>query len=217
MHKYYIYRHIRLDKNIPFYIGVGTKREVSFRSFYSEYNRAFDANARNIHWKRITSKVDYKVEILLEYDTYEEAKEKEIELIALYGRHNLDNGNLCNMTDGGEGVLGKIVSKEHRVILAEKSRNRIYTREDKRKAAERAKGNTNMLGKVHSEVSKLKMSRSSKTKRKVVQLDMNNNMIKTYDSMKATEIDGFYCASVSACCSGKRKSHKGYKWKHYGE
>ena len=28
--KYYLYRHIRLDKNEPFYIGIGTKNNAKF-------------------------------------------------------------------------------------------------------------------------------------------------------------------------------------------
>lgn len=38
--KFYLYRHIRLDKNRPFYIGIGTKPNI-FKSFESEFNRAF--------------------------------------------------------------------------------------------------------------------------------------------------------------------------------
>jgi len=38
---YYLYRHIRLDKDEPFYIGIGTKANVKFKSFNSEYRRAF--------------------------------------------------------------------------------------------------------------------------------------------------------------------------------
>ena len=87
--KYYLYRHIRLDKNEPFYIGVGTKvNKKSFLKVTSEYVRAYSKTRRNKIWIDIVSKTDYEVEILLESDNYEFIKQKEIEFIALYGRRN---------------------------------------------------------------------------------------------------------------------------------
>lgn len=97
--KYYIYRHVRLDKNEPFYIGMGTKCK---NCKISEYFRS-NVIDRNIIWKRIVNKTKYKVEILLESDDYEFIKEKEKEFIKLYGRIDLKTGILSNMTDGGDG------------------------------------------------------------------------------------------------------------------
>jgi hypothetical protein len=106
----FVYRHIRLDTNQPFYIGIGKDERYYFR--------ATKKSQRNIHWKRIVDKTDYRVEILMDDITYDEAKEKEIEFIKLYGRINLSNGPLCNMTDGGEGNLGYIVTEETRKKLS---------------------------------------------------------------------------------------------------
>ena len=50
MNKYYLYRHIRLDKNEPFYIGIGTKEE-RYKSFEMIYKRAFSKKKRNIIWQ----------------------------------------------------------------------------------------------------------------------------------------------------------------------
>lgn len=44
----------------------------------------------------------------MEFNTYQEAKVKEIELISLYGRRDLGKGTLVNFTDGGEGTQGKV-------------------------------------------------------------------------------------------------------------
>jgi len=96
----YLYRHIRLDKNEPFYIGIGSDDQGS-------YDRAYHGHHfRNKHWKNITSKTTYNVEILLDDLTWEEACEKETEFITLYGRADLNKGTLCNMTNGGEGCVG---------------------------------------------------------------------------------------------------------------
>jgi hypothetical protein len=101
----YVYRHIRLDKNEPFYIGIGSD---------SNYNRAYEIkkNRRNIVWYRIASKCKIEVEIMLDNLTWNEACEKEKEFIKLYGRKDLNTGILCNLTDGGDGSIGFIVNQE---------------------------------------------------------------------------------------------------------
>ncbi len=70
-----VYRHIRLDKNEPFYIGIGKNTQ-----------RAKTKSNRNNHWLNVVSKTDYEVEILFENISREQAIKKEIELILLYGR-----------------------------------------------------------------------------------------------------------------------------------
>jgi hypothetical protein len=122
----YVYRHIRLDKNEPFYIGIGSD---------SDYKRANELrNARrNPIWHKIACKTEIEVEIVLDDLTYEDAIAKEIEFIGIYGRLDKGNGILSNLTDGGEGTLGVIVCEE-----------------TKRKNSERFKGKGNpMYGKTH--------------------------------------------------------------------
>ncbi len=104
----YLYRHIRLDKNEPFYIGISRKED--------NYSRAFENKEyqRSLFWTRVTTKTDYKVEILLESDDYEFIKQKEIEFIKLYGRIDLGTGCLVNMTDGGDGVANIANRIKHR-------------------------------------------------------------------------------------------------------
>ena len=53
----YVYRHIRLDKNEPFYIGIGK---------IPNYKRAYLKSIRNIIWKQIVAKTDYEIEILFD-------------------------------------------------------------------------------------------------------------------------------------------------------
>lgn len=80
MSNHYLYRHIRLDKNEPFYIGIGTKEDVHKRSTKPSFmhKRAYSKNDRNNHWKYIVAKTSYEIEILLESDDYELIKQKEI-------------------------------------------------------------------------------------------------------------------------------------------
>jgi hypothetical protein len=111
----YVYRHIRLDKNEPFYIGIGSDKE---------YKRASTNTRRNKHWVNI-SKFGYEVDILFDGLTWDEACIKEKEFISLYGRKDKNKGSLCNLTDGGDGCLGRIVT---------------FSEESKRKMSEARKG-----------------------------------------------------------------------------
>jgi hypothetical protein len=109
----YVYRHIRLDKNEPFYIGVGSD---------IEYKRANEIgiNRRNPIWHKIADKTDIEIEIVLDNLTFEEAIAKEIEFIGLYGRIDKGTGILSNLTSGGEGTIGAIVSEEVRKKSSER-------------------------------------------------------------------------------------------------
>lgn len=100
---YFLYRHIREDKNEVFYIGVGTKYTDKRCLNPNPYRRATVKAHRNTFWNHIVAKTSYKVEILLESDSYEFIEQKEIEFIELYGRRELGNGTLCNLTGGGKG------------------------------------------------------------------------------------------------------------------
>jgi hypothetical protein len=104
----YLYRHIRLDKNEPFYIGIGSD---------DNFKRAYAKCSRNKYWINITAKTDYDVDIMINDIELDEAKRKEIEFISFYKR-KLDGGILCNITTGGESAKGLVRSKENIEKLA---------------------------------------------------------------------------------------------------
>jgi len=190
----YVYRHIRLDKNIPFYIGVGTKGNMKWvASFKTEYRRAYDKreSRRNVLWARIASKTEYVVEILLDELSPQEAADKEMEFIRMYGRINNKSGILANLTDGGEGQsgythseetkekirvkamgnkngVGQIPSEEERKRRSEwLKKNKIalgckHTDEHRKKNSIARMGNTNTLGFKHSEQTRANMSKARK-------------------------------------------------------
>ena len=108
---YYLYRHIRLDKNQPFYVGIGTK-DYKWNGYSILYNEAIRKDRDNKIWTAITNKAKWRVEILLESDDYQFIKDKEIEFISLYGRIDLETGILANLTNGGDGCHGFKPTKE---------------------------------------------------------------------------------------------------------
>ncbi len=103
MNMHYLYRHIRLDTNQVFYIGLGTKtRQNMFLTIKSEFYRAYDFKKRNIIWKRIAAKTNVRVEILFESDDLSFIQQKEKEFILMYGRLVNQTGLLANLAEGGD-------------------------------------------------------------------------------------------------------------------
>jgi hypothetical protein len=240
MFRFYIYRHIRLDKNQPFYIGIGKRKEFDF-----SYCRANRLTYRNKIWNDIYSKTDIRIDILLDNLTHEQVNEKEKEFIAMYGRINLRNGILANMTDGGEGTHNFVVSNEFRQKLRDANLGRRMSDETKIKIAK------TRIGKVASDESRKRMSiaqkgrivshenrlrqssfiRSEKMQSIIHSESAKIKRIKTLIGgeivayKNGVEIGRYISASdaerklnctnvrISAVVSGKENSHKGYTFK----
>lgn len=181
----YLYRHIRLDKNQPFYIGIGRyPKSKDCSKFY----RAFKKTRANRIWNNIVAKTDYEVEILLENLTLDELREKEIEFIKLYGRIDIDTGTLANLTDGGEGTLN-----------CKGNLGKKHSNETKNKISNSKKGYT-------TDYNRLCM-------KKVNQYDLKGNFIKEWPSVCSVDKFGFQNQNVMKCCKGRRNKHGGFIWK----
>lgn len=192
-----VYRHIRLDKNEPFYIGIGKTEK-----------RAYSKHSRNRYWNHITKNTEYKVQVLFNDLSWEQAIEKEIELIQTYGRKDLGLGTLVNLTDGGEGLRNYKLTESQLQFLretflgegnpmfgkkhSEKSINKIkevranqtFTEESNRKRSEKLKGRvfteehlSKLRGKKHSPESIEKMKNrvvSEETRKKLSESKKGN-------------------------------------------
>jgi hypothetical protein len=96
-----VYLHKRNDTNEIFYVGIGKSER-----------RAYRKDNRTQYWKNIVKKVGYNIDILVSDTSWKDACKIEKLLIEKYGRKDLGLGNLINMTDGGDGSIGLIVSEE---------------------------------------------------------------------------------------------------------
>lgn len=146
-----VYIHRRKDILDPFlnvfYVGIGNNEK-----------RAYQINSRrNIFWSRIKNKYGCIVQITHTNISLEEAHSIEKYLICFYGRRDLGKGNLCNLTDGGEGGLGTIFSEETRKKMSEK-----HNGEKNAMFGKKGELSPNW-GKKHLEETKIKMKKSAKT------------------------------------------------------
>lgn len=198
----YIYRHRRNDTNQIFYVGIGIK------------NRPYDKNGRNTYWNHVVKKHGYSVEIIAEVDTWELACELEQFLIQEYGRRDLGLGNLVNLTDGGEGGLGRICTEETKLKMSlvkkgkpSPNKGKKMSEEQKVKISEAMKGDLNpFYNKNHTEETKKKMSESKKghklseeTKTKIAEATKGE---KHYRAKKVIcTITGFIWDSIKECAN----------------
>jgi hypothetical protein len=184
---YYLYRHIRLDKNEPFYIGIGKKSALP--KVY-KYQRSHDKINRNKFWKRIVAKTAYEIEILYESESFDIIASKEIEFIKLYGRRDLRLGTLCNLNNGG-GYTNRGYKKTKETI--EKHRKSLIGIKQDSEWIRKAKEGKYIPVNCYS---------------------LKDVLLKSYISAKSTKLDGFDPPTVTNCCKGKRETHHNKIWKY---
>lgn len=198
----YLYKHIRKDTNEVFYVGVGSDEK---------YSRAHTTHKRNVFWKKVVEKTDYDVLIVEDNKTWDEVTELEKFWISFYGRRNLNQGSLVNLTDGGEGSYGRKLTDETKKKIGEKSKLKTYDESYRKKLSEAFRGEKNhrfgikpseetkrkisesQLGQKHhfygtnrpKEV-KDKISKSQPTRKEVCKCDNDLRVISCYDSVGIT-------------------------------
>jgi hypothetical protein len=194
-----VYKHIRKDTNMVFYIGIGKSEK-----------RAYSKRQRNKHWRGVVNKHGYDVEIIQEGLSWEEAQKVEIELISKYGRHDLGKGSLVNQTDGGDGNNNQICTEETRLKMSKAHMGKVFSEESRAKISKaltgrkqspehREKNRLKQLGVSPSAETRKKLSeanlgkvRTEETKEKLSLINSqfkyekwtkDGELIETYDSM----------------------------------
>ena len=102
---YYVYQYVRND-GTPYYIGKG------------KGNRAYSKNHK-VAVPKDRSNIVFVVTNVSE----EVAHMMEIELIAAYGRKDQGTGILRNLTDGGDGCSGRILSERSKALISQARKN----------------------------------------------------------------------------------------------
>ena len=106
-----VYIHRKKTTGEVFYVGIGNT------------NRPYNKDKRTKFWKRIANKYGRDVELIRTGLSWEDACNIEKDLIQLIGRRDLGLGTLVNMTDGGEGAVGAIVSEDVKVKMSKSSKS----------------------------------------------------------------------------------------------
>lgn len=177
--EYCVYLHIKETDGSPFYVGKGLK------------SRSYQKTSRNKWWCSVVDKHNYDIIYLEENLTETQALEREVYWIKRIGRKSLGLGPLVNLTDGGEGTSGRIVSEVTRLKTSLSNKGQIYHGLNS--------------GQKRSEATKLKISTAKKGcvgGRSLVVLDLATGIF--YSSIKEAAIyNNFKPRTLEAQLSGQ--------------
>jgi hypothetical protein len=197
---FYIYSYTRLDKNTYFYIGKGKGKRC-----FEHYS------GRNNHFKNIINKIEYRIDILYDNLTEEEALELEITTIHnlvfnegysidIKGYNIKSDKHLTNQTWGGEGISGYKHTEEDKLKCGlNGEKNGMYGKRGELSPH---------FGKEYSEEHKEKIKLSNPNRKEVycVELDIYFNSYREAEKILFEKYN-INCshATISAVCRGKRK------------
>lgn len=232
MYIIYCYRNKINDKK---YIGI-TSRGMKNRErnhIYEAYNK--NSKHYNYPFKQAIRKYginNFENSILEQVETLEEAKEKEIYYIKFYNTYVYQkNSNGYNATRGGDnnGTIlkpivaldintGEIIKEFLSIAEAEYTFNIHHISECLKEKLSTSGG---YCWKYKEDVEKMSKKELfdfvNLINKRIVQLDMNNNFIKIWDSvtMAVKGLNLSTDSNIVSAYKGKRKSAFGYKWRTY--
>jgi len=128
---FYTYAYLRKD-GTPYYIGKG-----KFRVKRRDQERIHSKN------KRIELPSRNRRIILKTFEEEAAAFKHEVYLIAVFGRKDLGTGILRNLTDGGEGASGRVLTETHKKRISNTNKGKKRSSQFRKDCRERALGNTN--------------------------------------------------------------------------
>ena len=210
---FYTYAHYTPEGRL-FYIGKGRSER-----------RAYNFHNRNRYWKTVVAKHGKpNVAVLAHWDTEEEAFSHEVLLISCFK----DMGyKLCNLTDGGEGASGRVLSEEHKqkIGAAQKGKpGKKPTPETLVKLRISHLGqkawNKGLKG-VYTQTKETVEKRAAKLIGntfkgfyKYIGTNLVTGEVISFVGDKQIKDAGFQITCVRKCADGKlyRKSHKGFAW-----
>ncbi len=193
--RYYVYQLRLVNSDVPFYIGKGCRYRKN--SHLSESSLKRQSLKNSIIKKAMKDGVEILSEILFSGLSEPEALNKEVELIAFYGRRDIGTGILANHTDGGDGMTGWKVSPETRKKIGRSSAGRVASE------LARERMSKSQTGKNHSPETKEKMSRQRRGKPKS-EGHIENSMFGKWDANPAwLSADTIYSAWIMSGKPGR--------------
>lgn len=202
----YVYTHTRLDTNQIFYVGIGSD---------TSYARANSIKGRNVWWYRIIAKADYKVDILHDNLTWNEACEKEVEIIKQIGRKQ-DGGTLVNITEGGDGFRSNHTQQtkdQIRDFYKGKSYEDIYGEE--RANIQRANRKHSVKIVWQNRSLQERKAIAQKNSKPILQYKKDGTFIKEWASASEAErILKTSGTAINHCLRGKCRTSGGFIWKY---
>lgn len=157
--------------------------------------------------------------------TNEELNNLEIYYIGLYNSYNGNNEKGMNLTLGGEGCFGRIISEETRRKIGEKSKGRKHSEETKNKISENRKktgktiahqkGIDSLKGRKIVKSEDWIKNNAESRKKPILQYDLGGNFIREWKSAKDVETELGLCRKNISCnLRDKTKQAYGYVWRY---
>lgn len=205
------------------YIGKTTNPEVRFKDYKKcncKSQKILCSSLKKYGFDK------HNIEIIME-GIYPDIDLNQLEVyyIGLYNSFNRNNINGMNLTLGGEGVTGRIVSEETRKKIGEKSKLRKHTEETKKKISEnrRKTGKTkkhelaieSLRGRKIIKSKEWIKNNTESIKKPILQYTLDDEFIREWKSAQDVENELGLCRkNISANLRKKTKHAYGYIWKY---
>ena len=194
---YYTYAYLRED-GTPYYIGKGKGNRINRKHRRRNTKHFSPPNDKN------------RIIFLKQNLTEEEAFKHEKYMIFVFGRKDLGTGILRNMSDGGEGSSGFVMSEEAKRKLSISHTGKTKSLETRIKMSAASKGRN--IGRKHSEEDKIKMRGNTEEKcihSNIYIITFNDgHTIQRHSVYRWAKSEGYSPHHIYAMASGKRNKHK---------
>lgn len=195
--KIYELRDPRDESKSPRYVGM-TSKSLEKRLFAHLQSYYLEAKTYKNNWIKtlLLENIKPTIHLIEEVEDWKYACEVEKYWIKEFRAQEY---RLTNLTDGGDGVIGYIMSEEAKLKLSKTLTGKVNSEKVRKLASLRWIGNNH--GKNNC--------------KKVIQYDLNMNKIKEYDSITiaANELS-LKRYNISAVCLKHRKTCGGFIWRH---
>jgi len=178
----------------PFYVGKGVGKRYKQHKYFKDRTFMY-SKLKSLEKKGLEPIVVFVAKNI----STEESCENEKYLIQVIGRRDLNKGSLVNLTNGGEGAYGRIVSQKERKIRSEQNLGKKLSVEHK-----------NKIGLSNSK--SLKGKRRFDKMKHILQLDLNKNLIREWDNIMDTQ-KILKINNISAVLNNRQKTAGGFIWR----